>query len=384
MPQSSIPCCIYRGGTSRGLMFHDKDLPIDDAEKNRIFLEGIDAYNLSQVNGIGGSTSSTSKVCVISPPSVEGCHANWTFYQVGTGKAVVDSKGTCGNMMSAVGAFIIDEGLAKTNPNSETATVYVYNTNIKRKLEIKIPLINGRARVSGNYAMPGVLHTGAMIEVAIVHPGGEMTGQQMLLGHTTNISTPRKTYTTTFSDLINPFIFLAGENFGLTGTEQQIEVANNQPIIDELNLIRDKMAVAAGMAINEQDAHDHKPNAPKIAIIAPAQDYRTTSGTLIKKESVDILIKAVSMGKLHRTCPASGLYNLAAVALLENTVANKITGIPPGTKEKMVRIGHPDGIVEVKVKLNENGTAIESVGMERTARRIVKGHLFIPPKQCTS
>ena len=149
-------------------------------------------------------------------------------------------------------------------------------------------------------------------------------------------------------------------------------------MIDELNLIRDKMAVVAGMAKDEQDAHQNKPNVPKVAVIAPPQDYVTTGGEQIKKEDVDILIKAVSMWKLHRTCPASGLYNLASIALLEGTVANRLAGFAPGTKEKMVRIGHPEGIVEVKVLLTEDGKGVHSVGMERTARKIMKGELFIP------
>ena len=119
MSQFSIPCSVYRGGTSRGLMFHKKDLPADAQARNRIFLEGIDAYNASQVNGLGGTTSSTSKVCVIAPPSVEGVDGDWTFYQVGTGEAVVDDKGTCGNMMAAVGAFMVDEGLVKVLPGAE-------------------------------------------------------------------------------------------------------------------------------------------------------------------------------------------------------------------------------------------------------------------------
>lgn len=378
MPQFSVPCSVYRGGTSRGLMFHKKDLPADASARNKIFLDGIDAYNPSQVNGLGGTSSSTSKVCVVSPSSLEGVDGDWTFYQVGTGEPVVDDKGTCGNMMAAVGAFMVDEGLVKVDPQAEKVDVFVYNTNIKKKLRMEVPVVHGKARVSGDYAMPGVLQTGAMLRVSIVNPGGEMTGKQMLLGNTTEVATAAKSYVVTFSDLINPFIFLAGADVGLTGNESHKAVAANQAVIDELNLIRDRIAVVAGMARDEQDARQNKPNVPKIAVVAPPQDYVTTGGEAIRKEDVDILIKAVSMWKLHRTCPASGLYNLAAVSLLEGTVPNRIAGFPAGLRERMVRIGHPEGIVEVKVTLTADGTAVESVGMERTARRILKGELFIP------
>lgn len=378
MPQFSVPCSVYRGGTSRGLLFHRKDLPTDAQARNKVFIDGIDAYNPSQINGLGGTSSSTSKVCVIAPPSIEGVHGDWTFYQVGTGDPVVDDKGTCGNMMAAVGAFMVDEGLVKVDPAAEKADVYVYNTNIKKTLRMEVPVINGKARVAGDYAMPGVIQTGAMLRVSIVDPGGEMTGKQMLLGTTTEVTTERRTYTVTFSDLINPFIFLAGADLGLAGNESHQAVATNPAVIDELNLIRDKVAVIAGMADDEQDARQNKPNVPKIAIVAPAQDYVTTGGETIRKEDVDLLIKAVSMWKLHRTSPASALYNLAAVSLMAGTVPNRIAGFPPGQRERMVRIGHPEGVVEVKVKLNANGTIVESVGMERTARRIMKGELFIP------
>jgi 2-methylaconitate cis-trans-isomerase PrpF len=362
-------------------MFHGKDLPADAKARNRIFMAGIDAWNPSQVNGLGGTTSSTSKVCVISPPSLDGVDGDWTFYQVGAGEPVVDDKGTCGNMMAAVGAFMVDEGLARAVPEAGTADVYVYNTNIGKTLHMEVPVIRGKARVSGDYAMPGVLRTGARLRVSIVRPGGEMTGRQMPLGRTTEIATATKTYAVTFSDLINPFVFLAGADLGLSGDESHKAVAGDSAILDELNLIRDKMAVAAGMAVDERDARQNSPNVPKIAVLAPPGDYVATGGEIIRKGETDILIKAVSMWKLHRTCPASGLYNLAAVALMEGAVPHRIAGFPAGIRERMVRIGHPEGVVEVKVKLTEDGAAVESVGMERTARRIMKGELFIPDEE---
>ncbi|MBP2638452.1 MAG: PrpF protein [Firmicutes bacterium] len=378
MSQFSTPCSVYRGGTSRGLFFHKKDLPADGKERNKIFLEGIDCYNPSQVNGLGGTTSSTSKVGIIAPPSVEGADVDWTFVQLGVAEAVVDEKGTCGNLMAAAGAFAVDEGLVAVDPAADMADVYVYNTNIKKLLHMEIPVVSGKAKVSGDYQMPGVVKPGAMFRVSIMSPGGEMTGKQLLLGPKSEVKTAKAAYEVTFSDLINPFIFLAGKDVGLTGAESQKEVAANQAILDELNLIRDKVAVLAGMAADEQDARQNKPNVPKIAVIAPAQDYVTTGGEQIKKEEVDILVKAVSMWKLHRTCPASGLYNLAAAALLTGSVPNQIAGFTAGEKERMVRIGHPEGIVEVLVTVAEDGQSVSRVGMERTARRIMKGEIFTP------
>ena len=378
MSQFSIPCSVYRGGTSRGLFFHKKDLPVDTQARNRIFLEGIDCYNPSQVNGLGGTTSSTSKVCVISPSEREGVHVDWTFYQLGVAEAVVDDKGTCGNLMAGVGAFAIDEGLVPVDPAADVADVFVYNTNIKKVLHMEVPVIQGKAKVSGDYHMPGVVKPGAMFRVSIVKPGGEMTGKLLLKGPKTDITTATAAYEVTFADLINPFIFLPGQAVGLIGNESQRTVADNQTVLDELNLIRDKVAVVTGMAASEEEARYKKPNVPKIAVVSPAQDYVTTGGESISKDEVDVLVKVVSMGKLHRTSPASCLYNLAATSMLPGTIPNQIAGFPPGIKERMVRIGHPEGIVEVCVTLTNDGENVSRVGMERTARRIMKGELFTP------
>jgi 2-methylaconitate cis-trans-isomerase PrpF len=165
---------------------------------------------------------------------------------------------------------------------------------------------------------------------------------------------------------------------GLTGTEPSGEVATNEELLDELNLIRDNTTVLAGMAKNAAEAKNNSPAVPKIAMVAPPKDYVTTTGEFIESREVDILVKVLSMGRLHRTSPASGLYNLAAATLLPGTIPNQISCIAKGVQEQVVRIGHPEGVVEVRVTLTADGTGLASVGMDRTARRIMKGELFVP------
>jgi len=232
MSQFSIPCSVYRGGTSRGLFFHKKDLPEDVHKRNKIFLEGIDAYNPSQVNGLGGTTSSTSKIGVICPSDREDADVDWTFYQIGVAEEVVDDKGTCGNLMAGVGAFTVDEGLVAVDPGAEKADVFVYNTNINKVLHMEVPVVGGKAKVSGDYFMPGVITPGAMFRVSIMNPGGEMTGKLLPLGPRHDVKTDHSTYAVTFCDLINPFIFLAGQDAGLTGNEPRSVVAANQALLD--------------------------------------------------------------------------------------------------------------------------------------------------------
>ena len=378
MSQFTTPCSVYRGGTSRGLFFRADALPVDEKLRDNIFLRGIDSYNPSQVDGLGGTTSSTSKVCVVGPASVEGADVDWTFYQLGLANPVVDGKGTCGNLMAAVGAFAIDEGFVKVDAEATEVELRVYNCNIKKIICMTVPVKNGVAEENGDYIVPGIVNPGAKIEVSIMNPGGEITGKLLPLGAQTSVTTLKKSYDITLTDLINPFVFVAAGDLGLSGAEASAAVAADEALIEELNTIRDKVSVKVGIAADEHEARYKKPNIPKIAFLAPAQTYVTQSGEKIQKEQVDILCKVISSGKLHKTCPASGLYNIAATCLVAGTMPNRLAGFSGCEKSRMVRVGHPGGVVEVVVKLNDDLLSVSGVGMDRTARRIMKGEIYTP------
>lgn len=377
MSQHSIPCIVYRGGTSRGLFFHKKDLPENVEQRNRIFLNGIDAYNPSQVNGLGSGTSHTSKVVVISPSTVEGVHVDYTFYQIGIAEEFVDDRGTCGNLMAAVGPFAVDEGLVPVDSSQDYAVVSVFNTNIGKKIKLNVPVVNGKAKVAGDYYMSGLINPGAKIIVDLLTPGGGKTGKTLPLDARYSVSTNLKDYEVSFVDVVNPFIFLSSHDFALRGSEQITELSANLSLMEELDTIRNKMSVAVGMAENEQEAKAKSPSVPKIGIVAEPQDYITSSGKKIKKEEIDIVARMISMGTFHRTFAGSGLYCLAAASILPDTVPNQFL-TKNKEKKQTIRIGHPDGIVEIRVALTDDHKDIASVGLDRTARRIIKGDLFIP------
>lgn len=379
LAQFAVPCAVYRGGTSRGLFFNKRDLPEDKHVQRKIFLEGIDAYNPSQVNGLGSGTSHTSKVCVISEPSVEGADVDYTFYQIGIGEELVDDQGTCGNLMAAVAAFAVDEGYVSVEPDAEYVKVHVFNTNIKKMLRIDVPVIAGKARVSGDYLMPGIVKPGAKFSVHILNPGGGKTGSTLPKGNRFTIRTVKRSYELSFVDLVNPFVFVKASDLGVKGTELNSELSLDQALLKELEEIRIQAAVEVGMYPSVEAARK-TPSIPKIALISPPQDYVTSSGKQIKAEEVDMVAKMLSMGKFHRTFAASGLYCTAAAALLPGTVPNQLAKVLTGTKQQKIRIGHPEGIAEVYVTLTENGQDVHAVGLDRTARRIMKGELFIPEK----
>lgn len=378
MPQTMIPAAVYRGGTSRGIFFHEKDLPRDEEMRRRIFLHGIDAWNPSQVDGLGAGTSHTAKCVVISPGDAPGVDANYTFVQVGIGKPVTDAKGTCGNLMAAAAAFAVDEGLVTVAPGQEKVTVTLYDTNAVKNLAITVPLVDGKAKVSGDYAMPGVVRTGALIRVEILNPGGGKTGQALPLGPTTELETPHGTFTVTVADMVNPFVFVDAADLGLTGAESFAELSANAKRLEILHTIRDAAAVKLGWAVNAEDAAENTPAVPKIAVVGPPQAYTATSGATVGKNAVDIVTRAISMARVHRTFPASGLYCLAGVCLLPGTVPAKFYRKMEGGPEHTVRLGHPDGTAHVRVRTTEDGKGIAAVGMDRTARKIMQGTVYIP------
>ena len=375
--QYSIPAAVYRGGTSRGLLFHEKDLPEEEERQREIFLAGIDAFNPTQINGLGSGTSHTSKVMVIAPPTVDGADVDYTFYQIGIGEEVVDDEGTCGNLMSAIGAFSVDEGLVKTNSTDAFVTVSAFNRNIGKMIRMEVPVINGNAKVSGEYDLPGLVKPGAKIKVDILSPGGGKTGHTLPLGPSGGVSTEEKMYTASFVDIVNPFVFVAATEFGLKGSDLNSKLAADKELLAELDSIRVKMALKAGMYSSVAEARN-APAIPKIAIVAEPHDYVTSAGKLIKAEEVDIVAIMVSMYKFHRTFAGSGLYNLAASVLLKGTIPNHFFNKKDYGKEQLIRIGHPEGIAEVRVAVTEDGFDVEFVGLDRTARRIMKGDLYIP------
>lgn len=366
MAQYAIPCSVYRGGTSRGLFFHEKDLPLNQQEKHRVFLEAIDAYNPSQIDGLGSGTSHTSKVVVIAPSKQRDADVNYTFYQIGIGQEIVDDKGTCGNLMAAVGAFAINEQLVDSY---EGVTVRAFNTNIEKMISIQVPVENGAPKVQGTYQMPGTVRPGAKYSVHILDPGGGKTGATLPLGRV--CKEIGRDYS--FVDLVNPFVHLEASAFHLDGTESNDEISGNGDLLAALETVRTEAAVASGM--EETVEHARKaPAVPKVTLVAPPQTYVSTSGVTINEKDIDITAKMISVGKVHRTFAGSGLYNLAASTLLPGTTPNRLAN---AKQSGVVRIGHPDGIAEVMVTLSDEGDDIASVGLDRTARLIMKGEVYV-------
>ncbi|MEI3606474.1 PrpF domain-containing protein [Pseudogracilibacillus sp. SE30717A] len=378
MEQLKVPCVVYRGGTSRGLFFHEKDLPKDQSLRERIFLKGIGAEDASHVNGLGGGTSHTSKVVIINKSSRPEMDVDYTFVQLGIGSDVVDFEGTCGNLMAAVGAFAVDEGLVSVFNEDKFTKVNVWNTNIDKMLQIKVPLDKGMAKVIGDYSMAGVKDTGAKISIDVKNPGGGKTGQTLPLNAKSTLTIGEINFDYSFTDIVNPFVYVKAEDLALTGKEPNEEILKRPTIVSTLEKIREQVAVKSGLAPNIEEARNKYVALPKVSFVSEPKDYRTSTSELIKKEDYDILARMTSVKKLHRTFAVSGLLNLAGACLLKGTIPNEISGLSSTEGEQIIRIGHPEGIATIRVKKSPNKQEIEYVGLDRTARRIMAGDLYTP------
>lgn len=374
MPQQAVKCSIYRGGTSRGIFFNKRDLPSDEGAMKKIFYQAIDVYNFSQIDGLGAATSHTSKIVVVGTQTKVGADINYTFYQMGIGAEIADADGTCGNLMSAVGPFAINEGLVKVGIGETIKKIIIYDTNIDKVIEAYVPVVKERAQTSGDYQMKGVIRSGAKIRMDIVKPGGGKTGVSLPLGAISGLAGLDKAYQVTFADIVNPLLLVEIKEFGYVGNESLSILSADVTFMERLKYLRNQAVVKIGWAKDQQDAGVQSPVIPRLAIIAPAMDYTTTSGKQVQAQDVDIIAKLLSFNKLHRTFAASGLYCLAASCCLQGTLANKLSGIHSVVTAQTIRIGHPDGIVKVRVQVQDGD--VQYVGMDRTARLIMRGEVY--------
>lgn len=371
-----IPCVIYRGGTSRGLFFHEADLPNDQKLREHIFLKGIGAEDASHINGLGAGTSHTSKVVVIHKSERPDVDIDYHFVQLGIGSDEIDYEGTCGNLMAATGAFAVDEGLVQTDAEADSITVNVWSVNVHKKISVHVPLHEGKAKVLGDYAMPGVKDSGAKFIVDIENPSGGKTGAALPIGPISKMTDRDLEYS--FCDIVNPLTYLRAADVGVKGTELNAEVMQNETFMEVLEEVRVQSAVTSGLAPNIAKAKQHYVALPKVAYVSEPKDYETSTGKVIKKESYDILARMVSMKKMHRTFAVSGLLNIAATCLLEGTIPSEVCAVKAIEGEQVIRIGHPEGIATIRVKKNLQDESIAYVGLDRTARRIMAGDLYIP------
>lgn len=374
MAQTRIPSVFIRGGSSKGLFFHAKDLPEEQSARNKIFLAAIgspDPYG-RQLNGMGGGISSLSKAVIIGPPSRPDADLDYTFAQVSVREAIVDYSSNCGNLSSAVGPFAIDTGLISTD--GDFRTILIHNTNSKKIIRATIPVEDGLAKVNGDFEIPGVSGTGAKIQLDFLKPGGTKTGALLPTGNPIDtLSLPGAgDFDVSLIDASVPCAFILAERFGLTGAETVEELESNLELMDLVEQIRLEAGVRMGLANSIDDV---PPAAPKLAIIGRPQAYKTLAGEMIKPTSADLTARIWSMGQVHRVLPLTGAMCLATACRIPGTLCSDLVTAKTGN----VRISNPSGVLPLDARVeiqNGKATAIQ-VTAYRTARTLMEGSVFV-------
>ena len=372
MYMKKYPCVYMRGGTSKAVFFHEKDLPEDKSLWDDIFLKVMGTPDVKQIDGMGGTVSSTSKIAIISPSDREDVDVNYTFKQVDIVIPRVDGSANCGNISSAVGPFAIDEGLV---PAVEPITVVrVLNTNTNKIIEEHVRVEDGHAMVHGDEVIQGVPGTGSRIDMYFEDPAGSKTGKLFPTGQKKEVfDVPEYgPAEVTVLDCSNPMVFIKASDLGIKGSELT-ELNQNKDVMEHIERIRGMAAVKCGFVENWEDARTKSTSAPKVSIVSAPQDYINMDGNEVKADTMDLCCRAISVGALHKAYPMTVAVGTGAAARISGTIVNEI--VKPVPDQDIIRLGHASGVTEVDVKMD--GEKVIKGGVTRTARRIMDGWVYV-------
>lgn len=389
LPQIKIPATYMRGGTSKGVFFSLKDLPeaaqVPGTARDALLLRVIgspDPYE-KQIDGMGGATSSTSKTVILSK-SIKADHdVDYLFGQVSIDKPFVDWSGNCGNLSAAVGSFAISNGLVDASriPHNGVAVVRVWQANIGKTIIAHVPITNGEVQETGDFELDGVTFPAAEVQLEFMDPAAEEEGGGGSMFPTGNLVDDLDVpgVGTLKATLINagiPTIFINAEDIGYTGTELQGAINGDLKALAMFETIRAYGALRMGL-IQHLDEAAKRQHTPKVAFVAPPSDYIASSGKAIAATDVDLLVRALSMGKLHHAMMGTAAVAIGTAAAISGTLVNLAAG---GIERNAVRFGHPSGTLRVGAEASQvNGEwTVNKAIMSRSARVLMEGFIRVP------
>ena len=374
-----VPCAIVRGGTSKGIFFKEHDVPPPGKLRDKLILRVFGSPDQRQIDGLAGANSLTSKVAIIGPSQRPGVDVDYTFGQVSLVDSVIDWRGNCGNISSAVGLYAVDEGFVK--PVEPATTVSIYNTNTDKMIYATVQVKDGRALSEGDYEIHGVPGTGARILLEFEDPSGSVTKKLLPTGNVKDVIDlgAKGKFTVSVVDAANPVVFCKAEELGLQGTELPTEVEGMPEVLRLIEEIRSVVAEKVGIVCKAGLATKESPAIPKIGFVSKARDYKNPDGKIVPATSVDFVARLASMQKMHRAYMVTGGVCTGTASKIEGTVVWDLLD-EKAKKSNVVRIGHPYGVMDVQVTLNPGDAAkpVQRVGVGRTARRLLEGYAFVP------
>lgn len=372
-------CCIYRGGTSKAVFFKENELPKDLTIRERVLLGAFGSPDVRQIDGLGGSDITTSKAAIIGPPSREDADVDYTFGQVLIDRAEVSYLGNCGNISSAVGPFSIDEGLVRAQ--EPVTTVRIHNTNTQKILIAEVPVREGMAEAEGDFAIPGVPGTGAMIKLDFSGTAGSATGKLLPSGNPTDILDIEGLgeIEVTLADAGNPVVFVRAADVGANGTENRLEINASKELMEKLEKIRAAGAEKMGLVKDKKYALKESPLRPQIAFVRAPVDYVDYgTGEAIKSDDIGLVSRIVFNQMAVEAYTGTGSVCTASAAVIEGTIPNQALS-EKAKKTGLVGIGHPRGIMKLEARVTKQGMefVLEKAIFRRTARRLMEGYVYV-------
>lgn len=384
-PQIKVPATYMRGGTSKGVFFNLTDLPkpaqVAGEARDNLLLRVIgspDPY-AKQTDGMGGATSSTSKTVILSKSEQTDHDVDYLFGQVAIDKPFVDWSGNCGNLTSAVGAFAISNGLVDKSrvPDNGVAIVRVWQANIKKSILVHVPMINGEVQETGDFELDGVTFAAAEVKLEFIDPA-DGDGALFPTGNVVDdLEVPGVgTLKATMINAGIPTIFINATDIGYTGTELQDDINNDVAALEKLETIRAYGAVKMGLITNISEAQARQ-HTPKVAFVASPLDYKASSGKIIEAANINLLVRAMSMGKLHHAMMGTAAVAIGTAAAIEGTLVNIAAG---GGELSEVNFGHPSGTLKVgaEAKSSAGNWLVTKASMSRSARVLMEGVVRVP------
>jgi 2-methylaconitate isomerase len=389
VPQMKIPATYMRGGTSKGVFFRLQDLPaaaqVPGAARDALLLRVIgspDPYG-KQIDGMGGATSSTSKTVIIAKSSKPDHDVDYLFGQVSIDKAFVDWSGNCGNLSAAVGPFAISAGLVDASriPHNGVATVRIWQANIGKTIVGYVPITNGAVQETGDFGLDGVTFPAAEVQLEFMDPAAEEDGAGGAMFPTGNLVDDLEVpgVGVLKATMINagiPTIFVDAEAIGYKGTELQDAINGDDKALAKFETIRAHGALRMGL-IKHLDEIATRQHTPKVAFVARPTGYVASSGKPVSAGDVDLLVRAMSMGKLHHAMMGTAAVAIGTAAAIPGTLVNLAAG---GGERHAVRFGHPSGTLRVGAEANqvEGEWVVKKAIMSRSARVLMEGWVRVP------